>query len=192
MLLPRAARTAGLIERVLQAEGYSRSDLLRVVDQLSPFESLTDSLKACLVDAFATYDYPAGARLVRAGQGVSEAHVVLSGCVVVADASAREGGEAAAPPPRRVQPGSVLGLELMISGLPSQADATVDPNFVTRIATLSHERYQAAIQRWAAEQVWRVGRARRVGRVRNVRQQDSEGGAGKCRCGLQWLPRALQ
>ncbi|KAG1651719.1 hypothetical protein FOA52_009451, partial [Chlamydomonas sp. UWO 241] len=149
MMVSSSRGGAGVIERVLLAGGYMRSDMEKVVDQLRPFASLERGLKTVIAEAFCAYEYPASSTLMWPDEVVSEAFLVLSGCCIV------DGGPAAGTPVR-VQPGAVLGLEHLLSKGASPARVATDPHFVTRVAALSYERFQRAITRWAIDQVVRL------------------------------------
>ena len=55
--------------------------------------------------------------------------------------------------PRRLLPGTVIGMDLMLSRRPSPVAVSADPNLPAVMASLSWEDYEAAVGCWAANQV---------------------------------------
>jgi hypothetical protein len=55
--------------------------------------------------------------------------------------------------PQRLQPGAVIGLDLMLKRQPSPAAVTTDPNFPAHIVSLSRQKYEQALGNWASQQV---------------------------------------
>ncbi|GAX79872.1 hypothetical protein CEUSTIGMA_g7312.t1 [Chlamydomonas eustigma] len=148
MMTSTSGKTAGLIERVLVAEGYMRTNMRKITDQLSPFRRLDEDLKDHIASCFQTFEYPAGSQLLKPEEICSEAYVLLSGQILLhqqsADCTVR---------PERHLPGTVLALELMLHHQASSLPAYTDPNLPTVLAVLTLKDFEAAIGSWAAQQV---------------------------------------
>ena len=135
-------------ERSEDVPSWKRSQMRQIVDLLKSFQGLDDRLKDTLAECFRGFEYAPGSILIQKGVKAREAHVLLSGQAIL------YGNQDGSGPSRRLLPGAVIGLELMLAGRQeSPGTVTTDLNFPSLVATISWDDYDAVISKWAAQQV---------------------------------------
>jgi hypothetical protein len=135
-------------ERSEVLPSWKRSQMRQIMDLLKSFQGVDDQLKDTLTECFKGFEYAPGSLLIQKGVKVREAHVLLSGQAIL------YGNQDGSGPSRRLLPGAVIGLELMLGGRQeSPGTVTTDLNFPSLVATISWNDYDAVISRWAAQQV---------------------------------------
>lgn len=150
--VPTQVLTSSLVKGAASAEvrAYEdkRSHMRKIVDLLKCFRGLEDPLRQALSECFRGFEYEPGATLIRKGGKCREGHILLSGQAILF--STEEGSG----PSRRLLPGAVIGLDLMIAGMSeSPGTVTTDLNFPSLVATISWDDYSAVTSKWASQQV---------------------------------------
>ncbi len=131
-----------------------------------PCRSLSEDLRSAVADQFCLFVYPPGSYLYEQDCSCDEMFVLLSGCVMLHPAGGAARGAGAPGPggpgtslggggaaPQRLQPGSVLGVDLMLRRAPVPVTVTTDPHFEAQLAVLSWQQYEDTVRRWAAAKV---------------------------------------
>lgn len=106
---------------------------------------LEEDLVQAMADKCQLFQYPPNSLLYAHGCVCEEMHVVLSGQVFLQPPDKS--------PPLRLQPGTVLGSEMLLRRARVPVDVRTDPHFESHVACLSWSDYRGVLSDWAARRV---------------------------------------
>ncbi|KAG2494361.1 hypothetical protein HYH03_007418 [Edaphochlamys debaryana] len=135
---------SAVLESVLERSGASRDDMLAIVSQIKHFKGMSPDLMERVARQFQLFSYPPGSYLYEQDCRCDETFVLMSGACML---------HVEGRPPQRLEPGTVLAVDLMMRRQAVPLTVTTDPHFEAQLAVLSWQTYEDTVRRWAAEKV---------------------------------------